>query len=180
MTLSTTEFILVQELAGMAGTRCRNVTRDLQRQGYVIVKRRTHKGPPTNAIATVDAERYLVERRAGMAVMKPVVPEQTPGTGFVYVVQAGPGRIKLGWTTGLPERLATYRTLILDAGVLRLWRTEIQALEIVALMVAGRHGTQIGGEVFEDVNKVLIALDGLFERLGIENVASSCIEGVRA
>ena len=176
--MNATEVILVKELAGMAGIHSRSVTRDLQRQGYDIVKRRTSKGgPPANALARVDADRYLAERHAGMVVVKPVVPEQTFGIGVVYVVEAGPGRIKLGWTTNLSERLATYRTLIPDARVLRLWRTETQAVETVALMIATRHGVQIRGEVFEDSDKVLVALDEQFERLGIENAVLTGIEG---
>ena len=74
-------------------------------------------------------------------------------TGYVYAIVPDrlrrPERVKIGWTTNLAERIATYRTLAPDLHVVGLWRAEKQVLEQAALLLAKRHGKRVGGELFD-------------------------------
>ena len=170
---------LVWALADERGTYVANVLRDLKQRRYAIVTVRTVSGQRASAITNKDAEQYRTERLAegfSDGGVKGSESSQTPSAGFVYALEPDPevrpGRIKVGWSTNLAQRLATYRTIAPDLRVVRLWRAEAQSLEQIALMIGKRHGTQVSQEVFDASEGFMAALDALFALIGVESEAA--------
>lgn len=121
----------------------------------------------------VTTELILAFLREGKTARELGFPKrrgQTPisGPGFVYVIEVDPelrpGRIKIGWSTKIEQRVTSYRTINPKIRVVRAWRRKAQSAEHAALAVGGGHGMQVGQrEVFDDKNgKILAALDALF------------------
>ena len=101
----------------------------------------------------------------------------TPGTGVVYAVEIDPekhpSRIKVGWSTNLPQRLATYSTIAPDLRLIGFWPAERQCLERAALLVAKQSAAQVGPELFDDCGTLISELDALFKTVGVRNSAPS-------
>lgn len=153
---------------GLDRSRARKMILDLsKRQGRQYLKDGRVNRQRALVLSREDADQIIsLRQQAGFIVgtepamqMAPVLGEPT-----VYVLGLHGGRIKLGFTDALAQRLAAHRTLAPDLEVLRQWPLP-QAYEVVMLDLA-RHArglTEIGGEVFgvSDGN----ALDALLARL---------------
>jgi hypothetical protein len=95
--------------------------------------------------------------------------------GYFYVVQPVPDleprRVKLGYTTNVESRLASYRTISPHAQVLETWPCKT-AWEAAAIDSVTREECELlGGEVFrcEDVNRLIERADAFFELMpGLE------------
>ena len=79
-------------------------------------------------------------------------------------------RLKIGWSDNVVDRLNTYRGLVPDLRVLRIWPCPESWSEKMALKWARHNGRQIGEEVFEfeDNAVALNSLDDVFSAFGIK------------
>jgi hypothetical protein len=157
--------------------------RDMRLQHYNVFAIHTASGAKAHAVTKQDADRYLAARLAKRPLIdgvKRAAPLRSTGPGFVFAVVADPemrpSRIKVGWATDIVERLEPYRMIAPGLRVVGLWRAEGPFLEQTALLLAKRHGTQIGPEVFDGGEKVIPALESMFLLLDVENVASTIID----
>jgi hypothetical protein len=106
----------------------------------------------------------------------PAVQNTPTRLSGVYAIEIpsydGPLRLKIGWSDNIADRLNTYRTIVPDLRVLRVWPCSASKrwYEKLALEWAGQHGKQIGQEIFEfeDNAAAAEALCSLFEPLGIK------------
>jgi hypothetical protein len=169
--------VLLKDLARQIGAHRSGFKRALENRGYSVfeVRASSSGNQKTLAISREDAERFRAEREAEI-VHDVVARQASPDKGFVYAVEVDPemrpGRIKVGWSMNIAQRLATYRAIAPDLRVVGLWRADGQFLEQTALLVARRDGTRIGQELFDNCEGLISALELMFLLLGIENVAS--------
>ncbi len=107
-----------------------------------------------------------------------VVPEEKnvpTGLSGIYAIEVPAYdctiRIKIGWSENIADRLNTYRTIVPDLRVSRIWPCSANWYERMALTWAGKNGKRIGEEIFEfeDNEASLFSLDELFSALGIQS-----------
>jgi len=107
-----------------------------------------------------------------------IVPEKEDvpsGISGVYAIEVPAYdctvRIKFGWSESISDRLNTYRTIVPDLRVLRIWPCSANWYEQMTLTWAGNNGKRIGEEVFEieDYEVAISSLDALFASLGIKS-----------
>ncbi len=97
-----------------------------------------------------------------------------PGLSGVYAIEVpaydGSIRLKIGWSDNITDRLNTYRGIVPDLRVSRIWTCSANWCEQMALTWAERNGRQIGQEIFEfeSNDAALHSLDDLFASLGIK------------
>ena len=99
--------------------------------------------------------------------------DHAPSNPGVYLIEvpsyAGQLRYKVGWSDNVGDRFDTYRTLIPDLRVLRVWPVSQKHLERTALMIAEQNGRRVHTELFEfdDAAAAIEKFDALFELVGV-------------
>lgn len=106
-----------------------------------------------------------------------IVPEEEiapTGLSGIYAVEVpaydGTIRVKIGWSDNVADRLNTYRTIVPDLRVSRIWPCAAKWYEQMALTWADNNGKRVGQEIFqfENNNDSLSALDNLFASFGLK------------
>ena len=145
------------------------------RRGFEPFKRQQGQSKP-NYISWDDAQelRKILQDEKDHRI--PPSKEDFPtGLSGVYAIEVpaygGSVRIKIGWSENIHERLSTYRTIVPDLRVLRMWPCTDNWHEKMALSYARNNGRHIGQELFEFDNSevALEAIDKLFSSLGVKS-----------
>jgi transposase-like protein len=174
-TSSSDEVVTLAELARRFGLDKSNARKWLQRNGFKFEKVRSEeaRNQLILALRREDAEAAIeLRRQQGYAVdgrRSAVSPQGRQELGYFYVVQVVPEfsetRIKLGFTTHVDARLASYRTVAPNARVVRVWPCRA-AWEEAAIDCATSNGCRrIGDEVYDcdNLQEVLERLDRFFQ-----------------
>ncbi|WP_200240371.1 GIY-YIG nuclease family protein [Thiohalocapsa halophila] len=162
------------EIASALGKNPTGFLKFVRRRGFEPFKLQEGQNKPYYLTAQ-DAEVFL-QRVKDEERLVPFPETETVSSGVsgVYAVEVpgydGSTRIKIGWSDNIAERLNTYRTIIPDLRVLRVWLCYADWFERMTLAWAEKNGTQIGQELFEfeDKREALSSLDDLFANFGIE------------
>ena len=144
-----------------------------RRRGFQPFKLQEGQNKP-NFLSAHDANA-LIQRLEDEAKYRVISEQETapPGISAVYALEIpsydGAIRLKIGWSDNVAERLDTYRTIVPDLRVSRVWPCFENWHERMALKWADQNGRQIGQEIFEfeDNDAALSSLDDLFVSLGI-------------
>ena len=161
------------DLAAQLGFNPAGFLKVVRRRGFEPFKLQEGSNKPYYLSAN-DAEslrRKLEDERHYRFV--PTSKDRPTGLSGVYAIEVpaydGSTRIKIGWSESVNDRLNTYRTIVPDLRVLRVWPCTASWYEQMALTWANKNGRRIGEEIFEfDDNQVsLSSIDELFASLGI-------------
>ena len=162
------------ELAAELGKNATGFLKFVRRRGFEPFKLQEGQNKPYY-LSAQDAEAFLQQAKMEEH-LQPVPTKEQVETGLsgVYAVEVpsyeGTIRIKLGWSDNIGERLNTYRTIIPDLRVSRVWLCHANWYERMTLTWAEKNGVQIGQEIFqfEDNREALSSLDDLFANFDIK------------
>ncbi|MGA7979063.1 MAG: GIY-YIG nuclease family protein [Chromatiaceae bacterium] len=161
------------DLAAELGYSPSSFRKTVRRRGFEPFKLQKGQSKPWY-LSSEDAE--ALRRKLEDERYHRVVPEEetTPtGLSGTYAVEVpaydGSVRVKIGWSDSITDRLNTYRTIVPDLRVSRIWPCSAKWYEQMALTWAENNGKRVGQEIFEfdDNEASLSALDGLFSSFGI-------------
>lgn len=144
-----------------------SVRDSLKRRGVdlVLMPSRSRLGPRQQwHCSRADYERLRSELERG--VVGDDAPLQSRGAGVFYLVQLEPehlpGRVKVGFTGNIVDRLSTYRTGNPYAVVVRTWPCR-PTWEVCAIESVTRDCEKLGPEVFEgDLDRIQALADAFF------------------
>ncbi len=166
--------IRLRDIAAKAGRPSRSFDRVARRCGYEPFKLQEGKNKPY-FLSPQDA-KALIQKLEDESNYR-VIPDQKKaptGLSGVYAIEIpsyeGSIRLKIGWSDNVADRLDTYRTIVPDLRVSRIWPCLENWYERMALKWAEMNCRQIGQEIFdfEDNDAALSSLDDPFVSLGIK------------
>jgi hypothetical protein len=159
-----TEGVPLPMLAKQLGMHRTNLPKYVRNRGFKIFPIRTREAgnQETMAVSNADAEAIIeLRKREGYLGRAKTNREHINGHGLFYAIQIyptlEPGRVKLGFTHDIHQRLASYRTLCPEARVLETWHCEA-TWELAAIASITRTKCQrIGQELYlcDDINLVI-------------------------
>jgi len=166
--------IRLVDLAAELGYSSASIRKVVRRRGFEPFQ--LQKGPNKPYYLSRDDARALREKLEDeknyrIAQEVRIAPS---GLSGIYAVEVpsydGTVRVKIGWSDNIPDRLDTYRTIIPDLRVSRIWPCPNKWSEQMALKWAENNAKRVGQEIFEFRDKLasLAALDELFLSLGIK------------
>jgi len=166
--------VLLRKIAEKFNIGTGSLVRYAKRRGFEVFKPLKGQNKP-NFLSAQDARALsqLMEDERNFKVT-PDQKKAPSGLSGVYVIQSPSYdhsiRLKIGWSDNVAERLDTYRTLVPDLRVSRIWRCPGNWCERMVLEWAKHNGKQISPEIFEfeDNDAALSSLDDLFVRIGIK------------
>ena len=163
----------LKDIASKIGRNPGTILKVSRSRGFQPFKLQEGQNKP-NFLSAQDA-KTLIQKLEDEAKYR-VNPEQEKapsGISGVYAIEIpsydGAIRLKIGWSDNIADRLDTYRTIVPDLRVSRIWPCFENWHERMALKWAGQNGRQISQELFdfEDNVAALSSLDDLFLSLGI-------------
>lgn len=171
----TSRPVPLKQIADELGFHTSAVRKAVVRRGYAPFRLAEGMNKPLY-LTREDAESFKkqIESERDNAVLPTDKITQAKVGGVYYIeVPAYDGRIrvKIGWSDNVPDRLATYRTIVPDLRVRAIWQTSDAWCERAALKCAENLGRRIHQELFEfgDDEHALRELIGLFSKMGIVN-----------
>ena len=160
-------FTILKDLANELGIDKSNLRKYILEKvsevEFIKVRTPETRGQVTLALTIEDAEIVRQTREsAGFTTDK--LPVIKNGSGVFYVIQVipelDPGRVKLGFASGINARLQAHRTVAPTAKIIKTWDCK-RTWESAALASATREGCElIASEIFK-----CDSLDGLIERI---------------
>jgi len=162
------------DIAAQLGVSAAGIRKYVLRRGFKPFKLQEGQSKPW-FLAYKDAQA-LIERVEEEKHYRFAPEQETAPAGLsgVYAVELpaydAAIRLKIGWSDNIVDRLNTYRGLVPDLRVLRIWPCSESWAEQMALKWARHNGRQIGEEVFEfEDNAVAVSsLDDVFGAVGIK------------
>ena len=151
---------------GLSGPKKWCARRDLD-----IFQRGSHQNSPW-FISAADADKAR-ELKVDDDSFIPANKSAPSGISGVYAVEvpsfSGQTRIKIGWSDNIHGRLSTYRTIIPDLKIQKIWPTTEKWTEQYALKWAKANGDTIHTELFtfDDPAQRLTDLGDHFKAIGI-------------
>ena len=166
--------ILLRDIADKFGRSTSGLLKLARRRGFEPFKLQEGQNKP-NFLSAQDA-KTLSQQLVDEENYRVTTGQEEAPTGLsgVYVIEIpsydGSIRLKIGWSDNVADRLDTYRTIVPDLRVSRIWRCPGNWCERMVLAWAGHNGNQISQEifVFEDNDAALSSLDDLFVSFGIK------------
>jgi len=169
------ELVPLTEIARRLGLDRSNARKWLLKNGFHFLKIRTPatRGQLTLAMPEEDVnaaielrkqQGFPVGRERGVAAVS-----QSSDGGCFYVVQVvpefSPNRIKLGFTTNVNQRLASYRTVAPTAKLVKTWPCGFSWEQAAIACATKDECEKIGAEVYDCANldEVLSRLDQFFQ-----------------
>lgn len=152
--------ILVSDLAAELGIDRSNLQKFIKKNGIETARMRTRGTRNQSALALTPEAADEVRRLREGFTMDGLPSPPVNGWGEFYVVQIAPDldprRVKLGYTTNMDGRLASYRTIVPTALVVQVWPCKL-SWEQAAIDCVTKGYPALGGEVFEcpDVQSLL-------------------------
>jgi hypothetical protein len=163
------------KIANEVGYSPNTFRRVAQRRNFVPFQLRQAQNAPYFLTAH-DAEALIEQiKQESELRIAPQPNAGSPGLSGVYAVEApsyeNAIRLKIGWSDDIESRLSSYRTLVPDLRVRRIWPTINKWCESMALEWAINNGDRIAQEVFEfrNVENALSGLDTLFSLINIKS-----------
>jgi len=163
------------DLANQLGFNPSGFLKVVTRRGFEPFKLKDGRNKPYYLSAgDAEALRQKLEDEKHYRIL-PESEDRPTGLSGIYALEVpaydGSIRIKIGWSESITDRLDTYRTIVPDLRVLRVWPCSASWYERMALTWANNNGKRIGEEVFEfqDNEASLSSLDELFASLGIRS-----------
>ena len=165
--------ILLRDIAVKVGRSTGGLLKAARRRGFEPFKLQEGQNKP-NFLSPQDAKALIkiFEDESNYRVI-PDREKAPTGLSGVYAIEIpsydGSIRLKIGWSDNVAARLDTYRTIVPDLRVSRVWPCFENWYERMALKWAEKNGRQIGQEIFDfaDNDAALSSLDDLFVTLGI-------------
>lgn len=170
------DLISVRELASQLAMDRSALLKALKSRGVVLhdIRGSDTRFQVAKALSREDADAFSAWRRAsGAAFNSNPVARPSGGQGAIYLLrpdaEARPEYMKIGWSTDIAGRLATYRTICPHLQIKGLWAAPQQAIEIAAIAIVKTNSErQIGQELFVgDVERVKRALQQAFALMGV-------------
>ena len=162
------------DIAAKLGVSSAGIRKFVKRRNFEPFKLQEGQSKPW-FLSQKDAEA-LIERVEEEKIYRIAPDQETAPAGLsgVYAVEVPAYdaniRLKIGWSDNIIDRLNTYRGLVQDLRVLRIWPCSESWAEQMALKWARYNSRQIGEEVFEFEDNVvaLDSLDDVFGAVGIK------------
>ena len=165
-------YVSLQELSSRLGLDKSNMRKYAIRKGFVFKKIRGRGQQLENVLSSTDAELLMDARRIDGFVGGGVVDN---GLGWFYIVQIVPDlagdRIKLGFSTNLESRLASYRTISPSASVLGKWRCKPMWERAATESIVRVGCVCIASEVYscDDLTQLVERADAFFALMPLQN-----------
>ena len=144
------ELISIIDIAEIHGKRRQSLHKIVSRLGFNVVKKKSDKGRG-QSINHITAADYEVLKKHLQRVVKSAAETAIVGSGAFYVIQLepqlDPGRIKVGFTENLDERLRSHRTSAPFAEIVASWPCK-SLWERTAIECVTQSSEQLYSEVF--------------------------------
>ena len=163
------------EIAKRLGLDRSNARKWLLRNGFHFLKIRTPetRGQLTLAMPEQDVQAAVeLRKRQGFPVGRQrgaaITSQDVKNGGCFYIVQLvpefEPNRIKLGFTTNINQRLASYRTIAPTAKLVKTWPCRFSWEQAAIACAVGDQCKRIGPEIYDctDLDSVIARLDQFF------------------
>jgi len=169
------ELVPLAEIAKRLGLDRSNARRWLLKNGFRFLRIRTPetKGQLTLAMPEQDVQAAIeLRKRLGFSVGRQrgaaITSQDAENGGCFYVIQLvpefEPNRIKLGFSTNIDKRLASYRTIAPTARLVKTWPCRFSWEQAAMACAVGDQCKRIGAEVYDctDLDSVIARLDQFF------------------
>lgn len=147
------ELVSMKEVARRLGMDRTHARRYVLRLGYRWRKMREKNGQLANALTEDEVVAVLEARQEEGFAFAREAREALEVIGVFYAIQLipdlAPQRIKIGFATSLPDRLATHRTSAPTAQVMKSWPCRRTWERAAADAASATECKQVGPEVFD-------------------------------
>lgn len=165
------DFVTLLEISKLMGMDKSNARKYALHNGFVFSKVRTieTKGQLTLALSKEDTESLIELRRANGFIPNENIVIVESGIGVFYIISIIPeleeNRIKLGFTSSIESRMATFKTVLPTAKIIKTWPCKVQWEQTVIDSITRIECNQVSREVFvcNHLNNLIDRADLFFD-----------------